>query len=194
MYQYCVGSNWRPHTPHHSESAGAIERFNKTLELRVAHFSKECKCNWLDALPLATEAYNGSVHAGLSGSVMAFSPAELWLGRKIRFNSDVRQTLHHRPTEVQQYGEWVRQHTQAVNDWIAAADVDYRKTLSKSGAQATLRTMKVGDTASLKIQDLDSKDKNAGAENWDGHWEVLETGDLQTDYLMKRASPRQRPK
>ena len=89
----------------------------------MAHFSKECNCNWLDALPLATEAYNGSVHAGLSGKGLAFSPAELWLGRKIRFNSDVRQTLHHRPTEAQEYGEWLRRHTQAVKSWIAAADM-----------------------------------------------------------------------
>ena len=35
------GSNWRPHTPHHSES----ERFNKTLESRIAHFSRQCNCS-----------------------------------------------------------------------------------------------------------------------------------------------------
>ena len=194
------GSNWRPHTPHHSESAGAIERFNKTLELRVGHFAKQGYCNWVDALPLATEAYNGSVHAGLSSKGTAFSPAELWLGRKIRFNSDVRQTLHHRPTEAQDYGEWLRQHTQAVKDWIAAADAEYRKTLTKAGAQGTLRTLQVGDTASVRIQDLEKRDKNAGAEDWDGPWEVIETGNLQTngytatDYLVKRMGSRRKPK
>ena len=194
------GSNWRPHTPHHSESAGAIERFNKTLELRVGHFAKQGNCNWVDALPLATEAYNGSVHAGLSSKGTAFSPAELWLGRKIRFNSDVRQTLHHRPTEAQDYGEWLRQHTQAVKDWIAAADAEYRKTLTKAGAQGTLRTLQVGDTASVRIQDLEKRDKNAGAEDWDGPWEVIETGNLETngytatDYLVKRMGSRRKPK
>ena len=60
------GSHWRPHTPYHNESAGAIERFNKTLELRVAHFAKEGACTWVDALALATEAYNGSMHASLN--------------------------------------------------------------------------------------------------------------------------------
>ena len=60
--------------------------------------------------------------------------------------------------------------------------------------------MEVGDTASLRIQDLDRRDKNAGAENWDGPWEVLEAGDLEangyaaTDYLMKRIGSRQKPK
>ena len=71
------GSDWRPHTPHHSESAGAVERLNKTLELRMAHFSRQCKCSWVDALPLALEAYNGSIHAGLSKQGVAFSPAEI---------------------------------------------------------------------------------------------------------------------
>ena len=71
------GSHWRPHAPYHSESAGAVERFNKTLELRVAHFAKQGDCSWIDALPLATEAYNGSIHAGLSANGLSFSPAEL---------------------------------------------------------------------------------------------------------------------
>lgn len=48
------GSNWRPHTPHPSEFAGAVERVNTTLELRLAHFAKQCGCSWVDALPLAS--------------------------------------------------------------------------------------------------------------------------------------------
>ena len=70
----------------------------------------------MDALALATEAYNRSMHAGLSANGMSFSPAELWLGRKIRFNSDLRPTLHQRPTAAQEHGEWLRKHTQAVKD------------------------------------------------------------------------------
>ena len=116
------GTEWRPHTPHHSESAGAVERFNKTLELRLAHFAKQCDCNWLDALPLAVEAYNGSIHAGLSKKGIAFSPAEIWLGRKIMFNADVRPTLHDIPADVQEYAEWVKKHTEAVKTWIKQAD------------------------------------------------------------------------
>ena len=193
------GSQWRPHTPYHSESAGAIERFNKTLELRVAHFAKEGACTWVDALPLATEAYNGSMHAGLSANNMYFSPAELWLGRKIRFNSDVRPTLHQRPSASQEYGEWLRKHTQAVKDWIADADETYRQTL-RSSTHTKLRVLKVGDSVSLRVQDLDSRDKNAGADTWDGPWEVTEVGDPDandhsvTDYLLQRLGSRQQPK
>ena len=181
------GSNWRPHTPHHSESAGAVERFNKTIELRLAHFAKQCNCNWVDALPLALEAYNGSIHAGLSKQSIAFSPAEIWLGRKIRFNSDVRPTIHNRPTEIQEYGEWLRNHTQAVKEWIKQADADYRKTLQATSGKSQLRTLQVGDQVSVRVQDLPRLDKNAGAETWDSPWEVVELGEMATDYKVQRA-------
>jgi len=66
--------------------------------------------------------------------------------------------------------------------------------------QIKLRTLKVGDTVSLLVPDLDRRAKNSGAERWDGPWEVLETGRSEandytpTDYLIKRAGSRQQPK
>jgi hypothetical protein len=168
------GSKWRPHTPHHSSSAGLVERFDKTIELRLAHFSKECNCSWLDAIPLAAEAYNGSVHAALSKGGNAFSPAEIWLGRKLRFNSDVRPALHDRPTEVQQYGEWLRLQTEAVKLWIIDADAKYRATLETTHSRRTIRELKVGDKVLLH-KPPERREKNSGQEPWDGPWEVEET-------------------
>jgi len=179
------GSKWRPHTPHHSESAGAVERFNKTIELRIAHFTKHCSCNWLDAMPLALEAYNGSIHVGLSKGGIAFSPAELWLGRKLRFNSDVRPQIHDRPTDVQKYGEWIRQQTQLVKDWIHTADAEYRKTMEKSGNHQAQRKLEVGDIAQLH-KPPEKRSKNSGEETWDGPYEVVGTGEQPTDYLVQR--------
>ena len=179
------GSKWRPHTPHHSESAGAVERFNKTIELRIAHFTKHCSCNWLDAVPLALEAYNGSIHVGLSKGGIAFSPAELWLGRKLRFNSDVRPQIHDRPTDVQKYGEWIRQQTQLVKDWIHTADAEYRKTMEKSGNHQAQRKLEVGDIAQMH-KPPEKRSKNSGEETWDGPYEVVGTGEQPTDYLVQR--------
>ena len=183
------GSKWRPHTPHHSSSAGLVERFNKTIELRLAHFSKECNCSWLDAIPLAVEAYNGSVHAALSKGGNAFSPAEIWLGRKLRFNSDVRPALHDRPTEVQQYGEWLRLQTEAVKLWIIDADAKYRATLETTHSRRTIRELKVGDKVLLH-KPPERREKNSGQEPWDGPWEVEETGELPTDFKVKRIGAR----
>ena len=187
------GSKWRAHTPHHSQSAGAIERLNKTLELRTAHFGKSCNCTWLDALPLAVEAYNGSIHAGLSKGSIMLSPAELWLGRKLRFNSDVRPTLLDRPTDVQQHGEWLRKHTQQVKDWIEEADASYRERMAAASSSSKLRELEVGDTVELHVEQ-EKRAQNSGAERWEGPWEVLQKGEMPTDYLIKRLGSRAKPK
>ena len=136
------------------------------------HFSKQGKCGWINALPLAAEAYDGSVHAGLLQNGTSFSLAELWLGRKLRFNSDVRPAIHLRPYEAQQYGEWVRHHTQAVKDWVANADSERRTSMKHAGPQIKLRTLNVGDTISLLVPDLDRRAKNSGAERRDGPREI----------------------
>ena len=183
------GTRWRPHTPHHSNSAGAVERLNQTIEQRVAHFRKKCDCNWLDAIPLALEAYNGSIHKGLSKGSLAFSPAELWLGRKIRFNSDVRPAILDRPTNVQAYGEWVRQHTAAVKEWIQTEDSRYRADMEKAGNSQAIRKMEVGSAAVLHKMPS-KKAKNSGEETWDGPYEVVEEGEQPTDYLIKKKGSR----
>ena len=71
-----LGTKWRTHMPHYSQSAGIIERFNKTLEVRISHFVTQCDCTWMDALPLALESYNGAVHTALSQGTTGISP---WL-------------------------------------------------------------------------------------------------------------------
>jgi hypothetical protein len=157
------GTKYRIHTPHHSQSAGIIERLNKTLELRIAHFSRECKCNWLDALPLALESYNGSVHISLSQGQVGVSPAEVWLSRKLRFNSDVRARLHDRPTDVQQYVEWMKLQTAQVKLWITTADASYRAAMIKAkNNRAALRSLQLKDEVVLFVP-TERKSKNSGA-------------------------------
>jgi hypothetical protein len=92
---------------------------------------------------------------------------------------------------VQEYGEWVRRHTEAVKTWIKQADEAYRQTLvAASASKSKLRKLKVGDTVVLRVQDLESRQKNAGAERWEGPSEVVELGDMATDYMIKRQGSR----
>ena len=187
------GTKYRVHTPHHSQSAGIIERLNKTLELRIAHFSRQCDCTWLDALPMALEAYNGSVHLALSQGQVGISPAEVWLSRKLRFNSDVRARLHDRPTDVQAYVEWMKKQTAVVKQWISAAETDYREAMVKAkNNRATLRSLQVGDEV-VMFTPTERKAKNAGTSQWDGPWEVQQFGEHPTDYLVRRAGSRKKP-
>ena len=97
----------------------------------------------------------------------------------------------------------MRKHEQAAKDWIADADEVYRQTLRSSTSTQSkpeLRQLQVRDSVSLRVQDLNNRDTNAGADTWDGPWEVLEAGDPEindhsiTDYLIQRSGSRQQPK
>jgi hypothetical protein len=111
------------------------------------------------------------------------------LGRKLCSNSDVRPALHDRPTEVQQYGEWLRLQTEAVKLWIIDADAKYRATLETTHSRRTIRELKVGDKVLLH-KPPERREKNSGQEPWDGPWEVEETGELPTDFKVKRIGAR----
>lgn len=187
------GTKWRTHMPHHSQSAGIIEKFNKTLEVRITHFVNQCDCNWMDALPLALESYNGAVHAALSQGTIGISPAEVWLGRRLRFNSDVLPTVVDNPKSVEQYLEWARQQTQQVKDWISAARLRYEEQIKKVKSGRNLRHLAVGDKVVLS-RPTDKRDKNSGTLQWDGPWEVVELGEYSTDYRIKRLGTRRQPK
>ena len=179
------GTKWRTHMPHHSQSAGIIEKFNKTLEVRITHFVNQCDCNWMGALPLALESYNGAVHAALSQGTIGISPAEVWLGRRLRFNSDVLPTVLDNPKSVEQYLGSSSQQTQQVKDWIKAARLRYEEQIKKVKSGRNLRQLAVGDKVVLSGP-TDKRDKNSGTLQWDGPWEVVELGEQSTDYRIKR--------
>ena len=147
----------------------------------------------MDALPLALESYNGAVHAALSQGTIGISPAEVWLGRRLRFNSDVLPTVLDNPKSVEQYLEWSRQQTQQVKDWISAARLRYEEQIKKVKSGRNLRHLAVGDKVVLS-RPTDKRDKNSGTLQWDGPWEVVELGEYSTDYRIKRLGTRRQPK
>ena len=189
------GTKWRTHMPHHSQSAGIIERFNKTLEVRIAHFVTQCGCNWMDALPLAVESYNGVMHTSLPQGITGISPAEVWLGRRLRFNSDVDvlPIVLDSPKSVEQYLEWSRQQTQQVKDWITAARERYKEQIKRVKAGRKMRILEVGDKVVLS-RPTNKRAKNSGALQWDGPWEITELGEQATAYRIKRVGTRRQPR
>ena len=66
--------------------------------------------------------------------------------------------------------------------------------MAASSSKSKLRKLEVGDAVVLRVQDLESREKNAGAERWEGPWEVVELGEMATDYLIKRQGSRQKPR
>ena len=98
-----------------------------------------------------------------------------------------------RPTDIQKHGEWLREHTQQVKDWIKKVDEEYRQQMTAKSGGAKLRQLQVGDTVERHV-DPANREKNAGAERWEGPWEVLEKGETATDYLVQRTGSRAKPK
>ena len=64
MQELCIlcGSHKTRTTPYHPESAGMVERFNRTLLMMLAMFAGKNLDDWDDLLPAVMMAYRSSVH------------------------------------------------------------------------------------------------------------------------------------
>jgi hypothetical protein len=133
------------------------------------------------------------MHVALSQGTIGISPAEVWLGRRLRFHSDVLPTVLDNLESVEQYLAWSRQQTQQVKDWIKAARLRYEEQIKKVKSGRNLRYLAVGDKVVLS-RPTDKRDKNSGTLQWDGPWEVAELGEQSTDYGIKRLGTRRQPK
>ncbi|CAF4694884.1 unnamed protein product, partial [Didymodactylos carnosus] len=50
-------------TPYHPQTNGQIERYNSTMDAKIAALSNEQKTDWDDQLPFVTFNYNTALHA-----------------------------------------------------------------------------------------------------------------------------------
>ena len=58
-----IGSTHLYSTPYHPQSNGQIERYNSTMDAKIAALSNIQKTNWDDQLPFVTFNYNTSIHS-----------------------------------------------------------------------------------------------------------------------------------
>ena len=63
-------------TPYHPQTNGQIERFNSTMDSKIASLSNQSRSDWDDQLPFVTFNYNTTVH-----STTQIVPFELMYGR-----------------------------------------------------------------------------------------------------------------
>jgi hypothetical protein len=82
---YCSANHQT--APLHSKSLGIAERFNRTIQEKISHFSVQAGQPWSEVYLDALWAYNGAVSESLSHAGIDITPAEVWFGEKIRLPS-----------------------------------------------------------------------------------------------------------
>jgi transposase InsO family protein len=75
-------------TPYHPQSNGQIERFNSTMDAKIAALSNQSRSDWDDQLSFVTFNYNTSVH-----STTQIIPFELMFGRPPVLPCDPQQPM-----------------------------------------------------------------------------------------------------
>ena len=97
-------------TPYHPQTNGQIERFNSTMDAKIASLSNQSRSDWDDQLPFVTFNYNATRH-----STTKTIPFELMYGRLPVFPSDPQHPLVSLSQDPQ-YCQQLNQHISNLTD------------------------------------------------------------------------------
>ena len=180
------------HGAHRHEAAGCIESFNKTIEKRIAMFCDEEDLEgWIHVWPEALEAYNATVQEACSGSTyVAFSPAEIFLGRKLRFSVDklaeeaADELISSTPESY--FAQMEKRSAQVVRA-VNEARKEYFEKMEQYDPQSKVkvRTFNVGEEVTVYAP-TKSKKVNKLSALQEGPYEIVEADGTGTQYRIKR--------
>ncbi|CAF1557917.1 unnamed protein product [Didymodactylos carnosus] len=109
-------------TPYHPQTNGQIERYNSTMDAKIAALSNEQKTDWDDQLPFVTFNYNTALHATTKQI-----PFEMMYGR-----SPILPFDHQDPTvSLTQDPE----HCNKLNKYLSSLTEQAKQNISKSQQQ-----------------------------------------------------------
>ncbi len=138
----------RVHAPHHHQSAGLIEIFNKTIKKKMSLLTHGTKATWVDIYMDAVDIYNALPHEAASdGITVAMSPAELFLGRKLEFAWEAEE--HQAPQEklkLSAYGMKLMKQREQVKELLNNCRADYLQGIEAKDKNSnnSLRLLEVG--------------------------------------------------
>ena len=128
-------------TPYHPETNGQIERYNSTMDAKIAILSNQRKTNWDDQLPFVTFNYNTSIHSSTKQV-----PFEMMYGRKpiLPFDhQDTNITLDYDP-----------EHTQKLNHYMTTLNEQAKRNISLNQQRYTQHYNKNRLDPTYNINDL----------------------------------------
>ena len=128
-------------TVYHPQTNGQIERFNATMDGKIAALCNERRTNWDEILPFVTFNYNTAIHA-----TTRITPFELMHGRKATLPFDQQDaiiSLTQDPT-----------HVQKLNAYVDELSSTARSNITKSQQQYKTRYDSNRQDLQLKVNDL----------------------------------------
>lgn len=97
-------------TPYHPQTNGQIERFNSTMDSKIAALSNQSRSDWDTQLPFVTFNYNTTVH-----STTQIIPFELMYGRNPVLPCDPQNPLVSLP-DIHNYSNDIRRYISSLGD------------------------------------------------------------------------------
>ena len=130
-------------TAFHPQSDGFIERFNRTLQQMLVHYTSPTQTDWDEALPLVLAAYRATPQ-----ETTGQSPNLLMMGREVRMPVDLiaGQPPGEEAVEVTEYGQQLREDLTRIYDMVrrkTKKEMERQKRLYDRGKTAA--TYEPGD-------------------------------------------------
>ena len=128
-------------TAYHPQTNGQIERFNATMDGKIAALCNERRTNWDEMLQFVTFNYNTSIHATTKQV-----PFEMMHGRQAVLPFDQQQALISFTQDPE--------HSQKIKDYLEKLTEEARKNILKCQQQYKTRYDLNRQELTLKINDL----------------------------------------
>ena len=171
------GIEHKTSAPGHSQSHGMVERLIATTELTLAHFIDDDGDTWHKILAHAQLTHNSAPHPALSvGTNLCYTPAEVYLGRKLRTRlSRVLLTdFEEEVFDVVGYVEYLQSMLPRVKVFVQDSQERYHKRMENTARnrRRKLRAVQVGSLVKLYKRPRDKK-KAKLYQTWQGPYRVV---------------------
>lgn len=173
--------------PHHSESHGVIERYNQTLQRKLALLGAKQK-GWNTLLGDAQLLVQTTPEEALTRGDVAVAPDEVWLGRKLDVGLDREWSVQLEPQpKASEYAKQLAARLQKLHAWVRETREKYNQQMAARHALAKrkLRRLAVGNEVTL-YRPTGSLKENKISGLQEGPYEIIEVGDSGADYLIQR--------
>lgn len=147
-----IGATHLYSTPYHPQTNGQIERYNSTMDAKIATLSNSNKTNWDDQLAFVTFNYNTSIHSSTK-----HTPFEMMYGRTpiLPFdNQDTNVTLSHDPEYSNKLKNYLSSLNETARKNILITQTKYKQRYDSNRTDPSYR---IGDLVLVKTLNVRHK-------------------------------------